>query len=498
MDSSIASEFSTPPQHGRLSRRETTATIASRDWQEQNILSLDGGGIRGYWTLLVLEKLMEYIGERERLEEEQGSTADLHSFLPNPEPANVTQCNIDPNTSVRYTAAVKFLPCHYFDFICGSSTGSLIAIMLSRFRMTVKDCLCEYENMSNQIFGRPRLLSQRNALIPGWTKYSASRMEKAFKKVTTRRCNQADRNELDSERGNEPGFKTIKGTCSITKGGSGSERSLYLLRSYDHQNTSDKTLEETYPILNFDLAESMSIWQVARAATAAPFYFKELVFRPNGENSRVSYSDGGFGQTNNPTEVAIEEINLLHREGNLGVILSIGTAKADNKRGGSGARAHIEQAFETATNPKVVHHNVAKRRYPHYWRLNDESGLYISLDDWRPSYFTRQPGYRTISVIRERFSEWMQRADVVRMLDTCAAELVSRRRKRAQHEHLWERFATGISQFQCRNRECSQNDDYFAHRGTFDKHWENEHSQSEDAEKLREPMVTLWEYQARP
>lgn len=83
----------------------------------------DGGGIRGYWTLLVLEKLMEYIGEKERLEEGQDSSGDLHSFLPNPEPANVTQSVIDPNTSVRYTAAVKFLPCHYFDVICGSSTG---------------------------------------------------------------------------------------------------------------------------------------------------------------------------------------------------------------------------------------------------------------------------------------------------------------------------------------------------------------------------------------
>ena len=92
---------------------------------------------------------------------------------------------------------------------------SLIAIMLSRFRMTVKDCLDEYERMSNDIFGKPRLLSQRNTLILPWTKYSASAMEKAFKDVTARRCSKAERASLDSQYRVNPKFETMDGTCSM-------------------------------------------------------------------------------------------------------------------------------------------------------------------------------------------------------------------------------------------------------------------------------------------
>lgn len=83
----------------------------------------DGGGIRGYWTLLVLERLMEAIGEQERLQEGQGPQAELDSFRPCPYPDNVTQCDIASIDDNRRRDAYKFLPCHYFDLICGSSTG---------------------------------------------------------------------------------------------------------------------------------------------------------------------------------------------------------------------------------------------------------------------------------------------------------------------------------------------------------------------------------------
>jgi predicted patatin/cPLA2 family phospholipase len=83
----------------------------------------DGGGIRGYWTLLVLERLMAAIGDEERLKAGTIDTAsNLHSFLPEDKPQHVTQCNVE-NLSARDLDAYNFLPCHYFDFICGSSTG---------------------------------------------------------------------------------------------------------------------------------------------------------------------------------------------------------------------------------------------------------------------------------------------------------------------------------------------------------------------------------------
>lgn len=62
------------------------------------ILSLDGGGVRGLSSLIVLQEVMTKVQLQGNLDE------------------------------VPY-------PCAYFDLICGTSTGGLIALMLGRLRM---------------------------------------------------------------------------------------------------------------------------------------------------------------------------------------------------------------------------------------------------------------------------------------------------------------------------------------------------------------------------
>jgi len=62
------------------------------------ILALDGGGVRGLSSLLILREIMEEIGRRN---------------------------DTDPPP----------LPCQYFDMIGGTGTGGIIAIMLGRLRM---------------------------------------------------------------------------------------------------------------------------------------------------------------------------------------------------------------------------------------------------------------------------------------------------------------------------------------------------------------------------
>lgn len=46
----------------------------------------------------------------------------------------------------------RYLPAHYFDYVGGTSTGGLISIMLGRLRMSVDDCMREYETLSETIF----------------------------------------------------------------------------------------------------------------------------------------------------------------------------------------------------------------------------------------------------------------------------------------------------------------------------------------------------------
>lgn len=68
------------------------------------LLSLDGGGVRGLSSLLILREIMEEI-------QRQSGTEDTP------------------------------LPCQYFDLIGGTSTGGLIAIMLGRLRLVLSSLI---------------------------------------------------------------------------------------------------------------------------------------------------------------------------------------------------------------------------------------------------------------------------------------------------------------------------------------------------------------------
>jgi hypothetical protein len=78
--------------------------------------------------------------------------------------------------------------------------------------MTVADCLHEYENLGQRVFGKPRMASLRTNPASFWTKYSASGLEKVFKDVTERRCELDARGEYNF---NAPTFPTMEGTCNV-------------------------------------------------------------------------------------------------------------------------------------------------------------------------------------------------------------------------------------------------------------------------------------------
>lgn len=92
----------------------------------------DGGGIRGYWSLLVLQKLMIYIAQLEETSPEIYSSFYPENFPPevshiplSAEEENATEATT--NNVARHRAMLetrRYLPCHYFDYICGSSTGA--------------------------------------------------------------------------------------------------------------------------------------------------------------------------------------------------------------------------------------------------------------------------------------------------------------------------------------------------------------------------------------
>ncbi len=84
------------------------------------ILVLDGGGIKGYTSLLVLQRIFR------TLKDKAGSQL-----------------------------AEQPKPCDIFDLIVGTSTGGLIAVMLGRLRMTIEEAIAQYETVGEKVFGKP-------------------------------------------------------------------------------------------------------------------------------------------------------------------------------------------------------------------------------------------------------------------------------------------------------------------------------------------------------
>ena len=138
------------------------------------ILTLDGGGIRGYSSLLILKELTKQIAFWEnKLEKISNKRA--------------------ADQKVWNWEAIQ--PCLYFDFMYGTSTGGLIATMLGRLRMTVPACLKLYGRVGNDLFG------VRRSRIPLATKYKHEPLERAVKEIVQQNCPHRHRGQKGAENG---------------------------------------------------------------------------------------------------------------------------------------------------------------------------------------------------------------------------------------------------------------------------------------------------------
>ncbi|RDA84738.1 hypothetical protein CP532_5235 [Ophiocordyceps camponoti-leonardi (nom. inval.)] len=110
------------------------------------VLSLDGGGVRGYSMLIIVQELMH-----RTFVEIEGRAPRRHEI---------------PK------------PCHHFDLIVGTGTGGLIAIMLGRLRLDLETCKELYVRMTRMVFETDKTI----AGIPyRSTLFKASRLEDAIK-----------------------------------------------------------------------------------------------------------------------------------------------------------------------------------------------------------------------------------------------------------------------------------------------------------------------------
>ena len=91
------------------------------------------------------------------------------------------------------TSTKPWLPCHYFDYMAGTSTGGLISIMLGRLRMNIDDCIEEYEKLGSEIFANPRKFHFRSLLFAPREKYNHKVLKDVIQKLVNERVPKIDK-----------------------------------------------------------------------------------------------------------------------------------------------------------------------------------------------------------------------------------------------------------------------------------------------------------------
>lgn len=113
---------------------KTATRQAQKSFLGQTVLCLDGQGIRGYASLVVLHALVEEIAKQE-FEFDRSVHDSYNSPLfqgADRDPFGVEQRDVPPSAS-----SIRL--CHYFDYIAGSSTGGIIALMLGTMRCPIDE-----------------------------------------------------------------------------------------------------------------------------------------------------------------------------------------------------------------------------------------------------------------------------------------------------------------------------------------------------------------------
>ena len=108
--------------------------------EQIRLLALDGGGVRGLSSLMILRRLM---------------------------------VTADPESPPK--------PFEYFDMIGGTSTGGLIAIMLGRLQMTVDECIEAYTSLSDKVFEKKTHRVKINGKLQG--RFDGAELEHNIKRI---------------------------------------------------------------------------------------------------------------------------------------------------------------------------------------------------------------------------------------------------------------------------------------------------------------------------
>ncbi|KAF2269767.1 FabD/lysophospholipase-like protein [Lojkania enalia] len=292
----------------------------------RKIFCLDGGGVRGLASLMILKHLMQ------RLESQRGGRLE---------------------------------PWQEFDMIAGTSTGGLIAIMLGRLRMTVNECIDTYKVLSQRIFSpvhsKANIPARAITKLKAEGKFESQPLEQVVKEI----CRGRGLSETELLKDNSVDAPKVF-VCAAQ----GINSDSVVIRLY--QSGSGEW---------DDLYDICKIWQAARATSAASTFFDPI------EIGHQMYVDGAL-RYNNPIEKADQESReLWPKEERL--IISVGTGSAPGPNVLTGNIADLGRTLaKTVTDSEEENARFRRRNKDMVeknllFRFNVLHGLAdVKLDEW--------------------------------------------------------------------------------------------------------------------
>nr|XP_023671769.1 calcium-independent phospholipase A2-gamma-like isoform X1 [Paramormyrops kingsleyae]XP_023671770.1 calcium-independent phospholipase A2-gamma-like isoform X1 [Paramormyrops kingsleyae] len=222
------------------------------------LLSIDGGGTRGLVALQTLHKLESLTGKR------------IHQL---------------------------------FDYICGVSTGAILAFMLGVFQIPLDECEEMYRRLGSDVF--------KQNVIVGTVKMSWSHAfydSEVWESILRERMG----SELMIKTARKQGCPKVAAVSTIVN--RGTPLKAYVFRNYNLPSG----------VRSHYLGGcEHKLWQAIRASSAAPGYFQEFLL------GNDLHQDGGL-LINNPTALAIHECKCLWPNTPVQCVVSLGTGRFES------------------------------------------------------------------------------------------------------------------------------------------------------------------------
>ncbi|KAG5267838.1 hypothetical protein AALO_G00226400 [Alosa alosa] len=248
-----------------------------------------------------------------------------------------------------------------FDYICGVSTGAILAFMVGVFQIPLDECEEMYRKLGSDVFKQNLIVG---TVKMGWSHayYDSEIWENILKE------RMGDGLMIDTAQ--NPKCPKVSAVSTLVN--RGLPLKAYVFRNYN-----------MLPGVRSHYLGGCQhkMWQAIRASSAAPGFFQECML------GNDLHQDGGL-LINNPTALAIHECKNLWPNTPLQCVVSLGTGRYEtgskNSATYTSLKAKITNVISSATDTEEVHTMLDALLPPEtYFRFNPYMSEDIPLDESR-------------------------------------------------------------------------------------------------------------------